>query len=403
MGLLEKLFPKKNKDAEQAALVANYFKSLTTYQPVWTNWNGELYESELVRSAIDARARHISKLKVEILGSAQPALQTRLKKAPNPWHTWSQFLYRVSTILDMQNTAFIVPVFNKYLETIGYFPVLPSRCTVVEYEKEPWLRYSFNNGGYAAVEMKRCAVLTKFQYLNDFFGTNNDALDSTMSLIDIQNQGIEEAVKSSATYRFMAQMNNFAKAEDLTKERKRFSEENLSSEAGGGGLLLFPNIYTNIQQIKPTPYTVDSGQMEQIRTNVYNYFGVNADILQNKAYGDAWSAFYEGCVEWFAIQFSDAMTRAIFSDTEQAYGAAIMATSNRLQYLSNKDKLEVSAQMADRGIFSRNEIREIWNLPPVEGGDTPTIRGEYYLLGTDGTITRHDDDLTGGVKDAGND
>ena len=33
--------------------------------------------------------------------------------------------------------------------------------------------------------------------------------------------------------------------------------------------------------------------------------------------------------------------------------------------------------MADRGIMNRNEIREIWGLPPIEGGDTFLVRGEY--------------------------
>ena len=107
-------------------------------------------------------------------------------------------------------------------------------------------------------------------------------------------------------------------------------------------------------------------------------------MLQNKAYGDAWSAFYEGCVEVFAIMFSECMTRAMFTERERAQGSLVMATSNRLQYLSNSDKLAVSAQMADRGIMTRNEIREIWNLPPIEGGDVPTIRGEYYLLDENG-------------------
>ena len=55
-----------------------------------------------------------------------------------------------------------------------------------------------------------------------------------------------------------------------------------------------------------------------------------------------------------------------------------MATSNRLQYLSNEEKLNVSSQLLDRGIFSINDVREIWNLPPVENGDIRVIRGEYY-------------------------
>ena len=46
--------------------------------------------------------------------------------------------------------------------------------------------------------------------------------------------------------------------------------------------------------------------------------------------------------------------------------------------LSNNEKLNVSSQMLDRGIMSINDVREIWNLPPVEGGDARIIRGEYY-------------------------
>jgi hypothetical protein len=46
--------------------------------------------------------------------------------------------------------------------------------------------------------------------------------------------------------------------------------------------------------------------------------------------------------------------------------------------MSNKDKLEVSNGLLDRGIMSINDVREIWNLPPVEGGDVRIIRGEYY-------------------------
>ena len=46
--------------------------------------------------------------------------------------------------------------------------------------------------------------------------------------------------------------------------------------------------------------------------------------------------------------------------------------------MSNADKLNVSAQLLDRGIFTLNDVREIWNLPPVDGGDARIIRGEYY-------------------------
>lgn len=117
--------------------------------------------------------------------------------------------------------------------------------------------------------------------------------------------------------------------------------------------------------------------MEQINKSVYNYFGVNEDVLQNKAYGDSWAAFYEGCVEVFAIALSDGLTNAMFTERERATGNSCIFTANKLQYMSNADKLAVAAQLTDRGIFSINEAREVFNLAPVEGGDIRTIRGEY--------------------------
>ena len=380
MGLFEKIFRPDKARQSQAALhdAESMFQTLTAYRPVYTSWGGKLYESEIVRAAIDARARHISKLKIECVGTANKSLQSKLEQGPNQWQTWSQFLYRTSTILDINNTAFIVPVFDERMIITGMFTVLPTSCAIIEYKGEPWLRYRFRNGDIGAVEMRKCAILTKHQYERDFFGDSNRALYETMQLIHIQNEGIEEAVKNTSTFRFMAQLNNFSDPEDVAKERKRFTALNLSSESESGGFLLFPNGYTNIRQIDVKPYTVDSDQMNTIRQNVFNYFGVNEDILQNKAFGDAWSAFYEGAVEPFAIQFSEAVTKMLFSEGERARGTQVMATSNRLQYLSNADKLNVSSQLLDRGIFSINDVREIWNLAPVADGDQRIIRGEYY-------------------------
>lgn len=379
MGLFEKIFkPNKTELSKEAIQNAEgYFKTLTAYRPVFRTWNGEIYESELVRAAIDARARHISKLSIEIYGSAKPALRTKLKQGPNQFQTWSQFLYRVSTILDITNTAIVVPVFDELMAVTGYYPVIPRECSIIEYKGEPWLKFKFGNGKIAAVELKMCAVLTRHQYKNDFFGSSNNALDETVKLIDIQNQGIEEAAKNSATYRFMAQLSNFARSEDVKKERLRFSEENLTAESEAGGLLLFPNTYGNVKELTPRSYAVDAEQRRLIQENVYNYFGVNEDVIQNKAFGDAWSAFYEGAVEPFAVQFSECMAKAIFSERERAQGSGVMATANRLQYMSNADKLSVTAQLTDRGIFSINEAREVFNLAPVDGGDVRTIRGEY--------------------------
>ena len=375
MGLFDAIFKNRPKPAGE---FQGAFKLLNGYRPVFTSRSGGIYESELIRAAINAKATHISKLKVEITGAARPALRAKMQHAPSQFQTWSQFLYRLCTILEIHNTAFIVPIYDEYGEPSGIYAPLPHRCELVKFGDVPYLRYEFSNGEKAAVDLASCGVMVKHQYKNDLLGETNIPLIPTMDLIHIQDQGIKEGVKSAATYRFMAQLSNFSSAEDLAKERKRFTEQNFASDADGGGMLLFPNTYSNIKQIDVKPWVVDAEQVKVIKDNVFDYFGVNEDILQNKAFGDKWSAFYEGAVEWFAIQFSEVMTKMLFTLREQSTGNQVIATANRLQYLSNAEKLNVSSQMLDRGIMSINDVREIWNLTPVEGGDARIIRGEYY-------------------------
>lgn len=377
MGLFEKIFSKK----EITQQTDGFFKLLNGYAPVFTSWNGGVYESELIRSSIDARARNIAKLKIEVNGSANPMLTRRLKKAPNEWQTWYQFLYRLSTILDISNNAFIVPVLDEFGTMTGVYPIYPQSYEVVKVNQGgreiPFIRFTFETGNRAAIELDRVGILTKFQYKSDYFGESNSALNDTMELMHIQTQGINEGVKSSASYRFMATLNNFANDEDLRKERERFSAANLRR---GGGLLLFPNTYKDIKQVTTAPFVLDASQSKLIENKVYGYFGVNEDILQNKAYGDSWSAFYEGAIEPFAVQFSEVMTRMLFTMRERTEGNEILATSNRIQYMAINDKLNFTNTQLDRGIINRDEAREVWNLSPLSNGEGQAyiIRGEYW-------------------------
>lgn len=372
MSLFDRLFPRRKEEIE----VQNYFRLLTGYQPVFTSFSGSVFESDLVRSVIDTKARHCSKLAVTLQGSAKPTLQTLLKHAPNSFQTWSQFLYRTSTILDVRNTAFIVPVIDKYGETTGIYTVCPASWDLVQVKEDPWIRFHFESRDSLAIELNRIGILTKYQYKSDLFGENNSALRETLDLMAIQRQGIEESVKNAATYRLMARVTNFTKPEDLAKERKRFDEENFQN--GGGGILLIPNTYTDIKQLQQQSYSVDANQLKVIKESVYGYYGINEDVLTSKAYGDAFSAYYESVIEPFAIQLSEVMTKMLFTNREQSSGSEVFFTSNRLQYMTNADKLNVSSQMLDRGILTINDVRQIWQLPPVDGGDVRIIRGEYY-------------------------
>lgn len=373
MGLLDKLFPGRGR-----ARLNGYFRTLTDYQPVFTSFAGGVYEAQITRAAINAFAVQCSKLKPEIKGPRDGGrLERLLQHRPNPWQTTSQFIARIATIYEVENNAFIVPIWDEMMEkVVGYYPICPSRTELVEYEGEVWLRYKFNNGQSAAVEFRHVGFLCKDQYKKDFFGEDNRVLLPTLQLIDLQKQGIAEGVKSAAAIRFMARLVTSTRPEDIKKERERFVEDNFAIE-NNGGVMMFDAKYGEVKQIESKPYVVDAEMMKIINESVYNYFGTNEKILRNEWDEDTYNAYYEGKIEPFAVQLGLAMTAMTFTDREIAYGNEIFFSSNRLQYASAKSKLEVSQQLLDRGILNRNEVREIWQLPPIDGGDVFVIRGEY--------------------------
>ena len=379
MSLFDKIFRRPQREQ-----VMSYFKTLTAYQPTFRKWGGQLYESELVRAAIDARARHIAKLQIKIHGAAQPRMQTLLKKKPNQFQTWSQFLYRASTILDMQNTCFIVPIIDRNNDVTGLWTCLPTKCKILEGKSgKEYLEYEFSTGDKGCVELSRCGILTKFQYESDFFGSTNRALDETLDLIEIERQGIEEGIKSAASFRFMARLTNFKDPDDIAQEQKNFTARNLRADAGD--FLLFPNTYDNIQQIQSKPYAISADDQNAIKQNVFTYFGVNESILTNTAAGSQLDAFFDGAIEPFSIQLSEVLTFMLFSDLEIAHGAKAVAEANRLQYMSTGDKINFIANLSDRGFITINEGRELLNYEPLptEIGDRLPIRGEFKYVGED--------------------
>ena len=390
MGLFDLVFGRKK--AQEPA--GTGFQTLTAYQPAFRTWGGQIYESELVRAAVDAKARHAAKLQYSIQGTARMKLYTATKAAPNPWMTWSQFMERCSNIYEVQNNLFIVPLLDEYGEVGGYFPALPSDCEVVDVSGEPWLKFTFIGGKKKSLPLSRIAVVVKHQLKDDFFGEKNSALSSTMELVNMVNQGIEEGVKNAATFRFMAQLTSKSFDEDLRKERERFDKNNF--QGGSGGLLLFGNQFANIQQIKQEGYRVDPDQMKLIQQSVMNYFGVSENVLQNKANGDELDAFFNGCIEVFAIKMSEALTRIVFTQREINGGNAVKFTANRLQYMSVGSKISMAQQLGDRGVLTIDEIRELFNYEPLPdgAGEYTPIRGEYKNVKDDETGGGSGDDAT---------
>lgn len=385
MGVLAEFFPHR-VSAQTSFLPTSGYTTFTESVPSFAAWDGSLYDHPLTRAAIERFAVACSKLKPEFVGSktCKPNVRKLIETWPNDLMTWPAFLARCATIYEMDTTLFVVPGLDRNLNTIAWFPLKPAYTEIAEFEGEPWCIFHTYTGDVMAIELTRCAVVSKFQYMSDFFGDGNDLMGTTLRLLDAQRQAEEQAVKNGARIRFIGKITGMTHGDDLNKKREKFYLDNLSA-SNYTGLMLYDNTFDKIEQIKEDRYIIDEDEMARVEKTVFRYFGINEAILTNSYDEDGWGAWYEGRIEPFAIALSEALTKASFT-TQECRKNRVMFSSSRLQYASNNTKLRVIQGLGSMGYLKVNEGRTIMQLAPIEGGEARPLRGEYYLVDEDNNI-----------------
>lgn len=366
---------------------ASQFRTFTGYQSSFSPWDGDVFEQDLTRACIHVGALAASKLKPEVTDAVRSShykVWSAFKTHPNRFMGWSQFLYRLKAIYEVDTTAFVVPQLADDGSTVnGLWPLKCDFAEVVEYDDEPWARFHMGSGDVMAIELSKVAVLTKFQYADDFFGGGN-AIDQTMELLHAQYQAEKKAIKLGANILYIGKLTGQVKEKDIEDKRDRFAESNL--RANSTGLMLYDQTFDSIEQVNHKSYVIDPEEMSRIERHAFNYFGVNEDILQNKYDEYTWDAFYEGNVEPFAIQLADSLNQMLFTVRERRAGNHVSFSSNRLEYMSAASKRNMIRDMLDRGVMTPNEAREILQMPPYAGeyeqfGNTPAPRLDYASSG----------------------
>jgi hypothetical protein len=388
MGFLDRILPKRwQSEASRPA----QWQTSVAYSPVFSSRQGGIYEMELTRAAINAKASACAKLEPQVIGYRK-TLDAAMKSRPNPFQDTYKFLYRLCTILESETTAIVVPMLASDSRTVtGYFTAYPSRVEVVESGGGYYLRFSMPDGKRMAVDLDKVGILTKYQLKDDFFGSGNRALEPTLDLLHANSEGMVNGIKSGSSTRLLVKLSSNTKPDDIKREKERFIKDNMQKDSSG--IVFADNKYDEVKQLVTKPYLVDASQQELIQRNVFNYFGVNEKILQNTYSEDEYNAFYEGVVEPFAIQLSQVLTNMTFTDREQAFGNKVVFSDNRLQYASNKTKITYAQTMFDRGLASTNDIMDIFNRPRTEGGDDRYIRKEYTKVADmKGTAAEGNDD-----------
>lgn len=362
------------------------FELLSGSGDTFIPWSGNIFDSDIVRSAIRPKVNAAGKLNGKHIRGMGEQMRinpdTRIKgilQRPNQYMSMQDFLMKMTYQREIYHNAFAYVRRNPLGEVEEVYPIPYTHVELLEYQGEMYAKFRFRNSKQMTVPYEDLIHLRKDFNDNDIFGDSGiKSLDNIMEVINTTDQGLIKAIKDSNIIRWLLKFNQALRPEDIKKQTKDFVDTYLSIDSRIGGAV-GTDAKADLQQVEPKNYVPNAVMTKDHKERLYSYFGVNENIVQNKYNEDEFNAFYESEIEPILIQLSNAFSNVFFSEREKGFGNKIIFEASNLAYASMKTKLELK-DMVDRGALTPNEWRNILNLGPVEGGDKPIRRLDTALV-----------------------
>ena len=377
--LLQRIFGKKENNSQ----VITEVKLMDGTPAVFTEYNGKFYKDPAVLACIDAIARNCAKMHPKHIRKSEDKVEyikgniyRTIANKPNEFQNAYQFYYQLISMLELNNDVYAYVKKDADLKVEAIYVLTVTETKLFQAGDKLFLRAKFGYSNEKYIPYDDCIHLSRFVSKDGLFGGSSEAITKVLSMKHILDEGIINAIKTTASIKgALKSTKAILKPEDVKKMRDEFLKNFLddSEGAGIGGL----DATTDFKPITLDPKTASDEQIKEINDKVLSYFGLSKEILQSNYSEDQWNAFYESVLEPIAIQMGLEFTNKIFTPTAIFFGNEIVFESNRLQYASNKTKIELARYVSN--ILSINELREIFNLAPIDNGDAYLIDQNHEL------------------------
>ena len=357
---------KKDEDT----VTKTQLEMLNSYNPYFSTASENIYDSKVARTCIDRIATHCAKLIPRHIQNNMGRLidgdiNYLLQHRPNPIMNTYDFIYKTISMLYTDSNAFVFIQKNDRGLIEAFYPVLAVSYDLLQsQDNKMYLQFQFINGKTYTIPYLDLIHLRLFYNKHDIYGTSNRILRTDLETALTTSEGIKNAIRTSNNLKGILKFTNtMLKPKDIKENKDAFVKDFLSMENTSGIASL--DAKAEFEPLNLKPITLDKAQMEQVNYNIYDYFGISENVVRNHFTDDEWNAFYEGVIEPRAIQMSYEFTNKIFSDEAIRNGHKIVFTANRLQYQSLEKKIKLLQQTLPYGIWTKDQVLEILDLPPI--------------------------------------
>ena len=199
------------------------------------------------------------------------------------------FIYRVVTLLYLNNNVFIYPVYDQETyELLELWPLKPNSVEALKDESGAlYLRFYFSDKKPFTLPYESIIHLRRFYGTNDIFGgsgavSDHSALLKTIKINDSVLQGLDNAIRTSFQIKGLLKINGMLNEKDKQAQKAEF-ENALKESIGDGGSSIVPvDLKADYVPLTVDPKLVDSTTLSFLQKKIITYFGVSDAIFDNK-------------------------------------------------------------------------------------------------------------------------
>ena len=371
-----------------------YVPTMSGYTPAFSDFGEDIYASDLIVQAIRCKATEFKKLKprhvkamADGLVSITDSSIAKVLRRPNEWMTTSDFLEKVSILLELNKNAFIYPsyVLTQAGEKVftGLYPLKP---ITVEYLSDQadrtYLRMTFGNG-YVHDFPSGDVIHWKKDYgIDDWFGgslpggASNQGLLKVLKQYDRLVQTIAVGQNVSTKINGLVKANTYLDKEAIERQQAEFNALLEKNESG----IMFVDQKAEYVPLSRDVKLVDKDTLEFFYLAILRNTGVSLPILNGDYTKAQKEAFYEHALEADIKSLGEAMTKTMFSENQESRGNSIQLYPNSIVFMSMENKLSSLQIGLPAGIFTKDEARELLGYPPMPNGQGQVVAQGYNAL-----------------------
>lgn len=379
MGLLKDLlkstFSKKS---------VQYADTLNGFTPIFSQFGQNIYASDVVQQAISCIVQEISKLQPmhvrsdssDMIPMSDNTVQKVLDR-PNSIMIKSDFLEKTTWQLMLNYNAFIVPVYTIWTDAKGnerrnykaLYPVQPTQVDFIQDASDTlFVKFTFANNFSTTLPYEDIIHIRKNYSVNDYMGGNesgqpdNEALIETLQLNKDLLKGVSAAMHSSFAINGVVKIGTLIGKEETMAALKEFEEALQNSKSG----ILPLDAKSDYMKIPRDVKMVDPETLKFIDEKILRQFGVPLPILIGDYTKEQYEAFYQKTIEPLVLKYSEAFTKALFSERQKSVGNQIVFYPKDLIFMSIDQTLEMVRLLGDSGALYENEKRVAFGLKPLK-------------------------------------